>query len=109
MSIKGIDNQLMVTRAADYAKEASTQLKRSDLMQDYLYVQTKMLENRKKQVVLKTAKSEQIEKVKSKQDGRQQTKQDRKRDPKKEPESGREAPLIASDTKGEHRKIDIKV
>ncbi|NLO47743.1 MAG: hypothetical protein GX111_05410 [Clostridiales bacterium] len=107
MSIKGIDNQLMVTRAADYAKEASTQLKRSELMQDYLYVQTKMLENRKKQVVPKTVKSEQIEKIRSEQDNREQTKQNRKRDPKKEPENEQGASSI--DPKGARGKIDIKI
>lgn len=38
MSIKGIDAQIMITRAPDFAKEASNQQKIGDRTQDFLAV-----------------------------------------------------------------------
>ena len=51
MSIKGIDTQIMVTRAAELAKESSNQIKRNELMQDYMSVQGRLIEEHEKQMV----------------------------------------------------------
>lgn len=58
MSIKGIDAQLMVTRAAEYAKESSVQQRKNELLQDYLSVQAKVAETQEKQKVAKTVQAE---------------------------------------------------
>lgn len=59
MSIKGIDTQIMVTRSSELAKESSNQLRRTDLMQDYLNVHAAELERHKQKMVLKTVATEQ--------------------------------------------------
>lgn len=41
MAVRGIDNQMMIMRSAELAKEAGSELKRSELMQDYLAVQNR--------------------------------------------------------------------
>jgi len=42
MSIKGIDTQIMITRSADFAREASAMQKRPEMTQDFLAVKQKM-------------------------------------------------------------------
>ncbi|NLT57758.1 MAG: hypothetical protein GXX99_02210 [Clostridiales bacterium] len=59
MSIKGIDAQMMVTRAVDYARESSAQLKKSELMQDYMAVQGRLLEQQGQKSVGGAQKAEQ--------------------------------------------------
>ncbi|MCL1828980.1 MAG: hypothetical protein FWG32_05735 [Oscillospiraceae bacterium] len=54
MSIKGIDAQMMIARVPDFVRETSTQLKVGDLMQEYLAVQNKIMEDREKSMVTKT-------------------------------------------------------
>lgn len=51
MSIKGIDAQIMVTRTAELSKESSNQIKRNELMQDYMSVQGRLMEEHEKQMV----------------------------------------------------------
>jgi hypothetical protein len=97
----------MITRSADLVKEASSQLKRNELMQEYAYFHTKELENRKKQIVMATTRTEQAEKIKDRQSGNRQ-KQSSERKPAKEPQNGREEELITSVAGGKN-KIDIKI
>jgi len=54
MSIKGIDAQIMITRTAELARDSSAQLRRNELMQDYLAAQTRALETQEKKSVAKT-------------------------------------------------------
>lgn len=48
MSIKGIDSQIMVTRTAELAKEASSQIKKNETTQTHLAFQTAATEAEKK-------------------------------------------------------------
>ncbi|MDR0490922.1 MAG: hypothetical protein LBH28_06730 [Oscillospiraceae bacterium] len=41
MSIKGIDSQIMITRAADLARDSSALQKKPELTQEYLAIQAK--------------------------------------------------------------------
>jgi hypothetical protein len=58
MAIKGIDTQIMVTRTAEYVKESEHQMRRNDLMQDYLNVQGKLASEAAGRNVVKTVKAE---------------------------------------------------
>ncbi|MDR3310588.1 MAG: hypothetical protein LBS90_04510 [Oscillospiraceae bacterium] len=68
MSVKGIDNQIMVTRTSDYARELSAQQHRGDAMQDYLAVQAQAREKYNMQSVRESNKSEK-EELKTGKDG----------------------------------------
>jgi hypothetical protein len=55
MSIKGIDAQMMITRAADLARESSALQKKAELTQDYLAIQAKANEaQEQKRIARKT-------------------------------------------------------
>lgn len=84
MSIKGIDAQLMVTRAADLAKDSSTQLKKNELMQDYLAVHAKAVEHQEQTKVAKAIESQQVSINKDKDKDSSPGSQDQ--NPKKTPE-----------------------
>ena len=60
MSIKGIDAQHMVTRAAEFVKDASVQQRKNELLQDYLTVQSKVVDAQEKQKVPKTLETEKM-------------------------------------------------
>ncbi len=51
VSLRGIDGQMMINRTGDYAREASVQLRRGDVAQDYLAHQNKVLADLKKEQV----------------------------------------------------------
>lgn len=68
MSLKGIDAQIMVTRTADMAREAVTQLKSGERMQEFLAVQAKEMAEREKSMVSELDKSEKPE-LRSDKDG----------------------------------------
>ena len=58
MSIKGIDTQIMITRAADFARDNSALLKKPELNQDYLAVQAKAYNAQEKKRIVKTTEIE---------------------------------------------------
>ncbi|MDR3278764.1 MAG: hypothetical protein LBT12_08315 [Oscillospiraceae bacterium] len=58
MSIKGIDAQIMVARTTEYVRETDHQMRRNELMQDYLNVQGKLANEAEGQNVIKTVKAE---------------------------------------------------
>jgi hypothetical protein len=58
MAIRGIDAQIMVTRTAEFSKDAVAQLKRNELLQDYLTVQSKETDMREAETVQRTPESE---------------------------------------------------
>ena len=60
MSIKGIDAQLMITRAADLARDASQQVRKNELVQDYLSAQMNAQEQFEIQKAPKTNESEKV-------------------------------------------------
>ena len=51
MAIKAIDNQAMIQRTAEYAKDHSIQNKKNELMHDYMTVQGRVEEQRQKNTV----------------------------------------------------------
>ncbi len=113
MSIKGIDNQMMITRTAELAKDATSQLKRGELAQDYLAVQAKALAEHEQGVVQKAQKPHEALIQKDKQ-GSQQQGQGRQGGGAQADEGEDEGEnLLAADRlampKGEMRTIDIKV
>jgi len=61
MSIKGIDAQMMITRATELTKDSSAQLRKNELMHDYLAAQTRAIETRENQSVARTLKPQEIE------------------------------------------------
>ena len=58
MAIRGIDAQHMVTRAAEFMKDSSQQLRKNELLQDYLAVQSKVIDEKDKKTVSRTLETE---------------------------------------------------
>jgi uncharacterized protein (DUF3084 family) len=109
MSIKGIDNQIMITRAAELVRETSAQLKKTELMQDYLNVQSLELEKQKKHIVQKTPEIAHVEQIKDKQregGSREAAHQGKGQDGKSREEES-DALQIAAEPETHH--IDIKI
>ncbi|MDR1117320.1 MAG: hypothetical protein LBL09_03625 [Oscillospiraceae bacterium] len=69
MSIKGIDSQMMIARATDFVKESSNQLKKNELMQDYLAVQAKLESEHESNMVTRKTHLEQAD-MKLNKDGK---------------------------------------
>ena len=61
MSIRGIDAQMMVTRAPEFLQSANSQLKGAERMQDVISAQNQSTVEREKVSVAKTDKSPEIE------------------------------------------------
>ena len=61
MSIRGIDAQMMVTRAPDFVQAANSQIKGAERMQDIISAQNQSTTEREKVSVSKTDKSPEIE------------------------------------------------
>jgi hypothetical protein len=89
MSIKGIDNQMMVTRAAEYAKEASNMRQHGEVFQTQMQQQGVRQAETAATVVTETAEAEQAEirrrqeapgrrRGKDKDDGRQAEDEERR-------------------------------
>ena len=51
MSIRGVDGQLMISRSADIAKEVSSAQRKTELSQDFLAIQGKIMAERDGQSV----------------------------------------------------------
>lgn len=51
MSLRGIENQMVVTRTADYARDASAQIRQGAVAQDYLAHQNKVLADMQREQV----------------------------------------------------------
>lgn len=51
MSLRGIESQMIINRTSDYAREASAQIRRGELAQDYLAHQNKVLSDIQKEQV----------------------------------------------------------
>jgi len=68
MSIKGIDTQIMVTRSADFARDASAMQKKPEMTQEYLAAQTKISDARDQGRVAGTEHSE-METIRTDVDG----------------------------------------
>lgn len=61
MSIRGIDAQIMVTRAAELVRDTSVQLKGSERMQDFLAIQAQAQTELDQSTVLKSTESEKVQ------------------------------------------------
>lgn len=68
MSIRGIDSQMMITRAADLARDSSALLKRAELTQDYLAIQAKASEAQEQKRVGRKTEVE-MQKLQADKDG----------------------------------------
>lgn len=68
MSIKGIDTQMMITRAAELTNEASVQVRKGDMSQEFLAIHQKAVAEHDQQSVKGPQKAEQAD-VKLDQDG----------------------------------------
>lgn len=105
MSVRGIENQMQITRAAELAKEASSQLKRTELMQDYQAVQARALAAQEAQKVANTLETQEVVFDKDKEGGGGSDEQKQQRQKQQQPLS-EEAELPVSS--GEHT-IDIRI
>ena len=84
--LKGIEAQLMITRTADLAKDASAIQRKNDLARDYLAVQAQTLAVNEKQQVAQTTKTQMLAIHKDKQGSAQQEYQEQKqKKPTQEP------------------------
>ena len=54
MSIRGVDAQIMISRAPDFVKEANALNKGGERMQDFLAVQAKAEQDRVQSMIVKT-------------------------------------------------------
>ena len=68
MSIKGIDSQIMITRAADFARDNSALLKKPETDQDYMTIQAKAFNSMEAKKVEKTQEAE-LQKLRTDEDG----------------------------------------
>lgn len=68
MSIRGIDNQLMITRATEMVKDSDASLRKNELMQDYLAIQSQ-IEGEKEKAMVGEALEVQEAEVKLDKDG----------------------------------------
>ena len=110
MSIKGIDSQLMITRAAELMKDSSVQLKKNELMQDFLAVQSKVIEEHEKQKVARAQETQeaeiQLERDRDSAQGERQGGASKRK--KEETQDPNQKLLEQLDSTGNH-KIDIKI
>ena len=60
MSIRAIDSQMMITRAADLSRDVSSELNKTTFRDEYQAVQSKLLQEKESNSV---AKTDQIDKV----------------------------------------------
>ena len=70
--LKGIEAQLMVTRTADLARDASALQRKNDLTRDFLAVQAQALTNQEKQQIAQTLNAQEVVVHKDKQEKGQQ-------------------------------------
>ncbi len=84
MSIRGIDGQMMITRTTDFARDASVQLRRGEVSQDYLAYQNKVLSDMQKEQV---SGLEQKEEARVKADERKEREQQDKAKKRKKPQN----------------------
>jgi len=68
MSIKGIDTQIMITRSADFARDASAMQKKPEVTQDFLAVKQKMADAHNQSRVRGTEQKE-MEEIKADVEG----------------------------------------
>jgi len=68
MSIKGIDTQIMITRSADFARDASAMQKKPEVTQDFLAVKQKMADAHNQSRVRGTEQKE-MEEIKAEVEG----------------------------------------
>ena len=68
MSIRGIDNQIMVARTSDVARDSTAMQKKPEVTQDYQAIQTKMNVAHDQQRVAQTNESE-MEHLRPDEDG----------------------------------------
>ena len=107
MSIKGIDAQIMITRAAQLAKENSTIVRKDELTQEYLAAQQKAAGERDQKAVLRSAEAEGAP-VHLEKDGKSGHGRDRKQNEKRDWEESAGDPagtLVPS----VEQKIDITI
>ena len=105
MSVRGIENQMQITRAAELAKEASSQLKRTELMQDYQAVQARALAAQEAQKVANTLETQEVVFEKDHEGGGNSAEEQKNKRQHQQPLS-EEAELPVS--AGEHT-IDIRI
>lgn len=107
MSIKGIDNQMMVTRTAEYSKDAGAHLRKGELVQDYLAAQAKAQAEIDHEKVSQTIKAQEalIHKDRKGQGEKGREAAGKRPPPKKEAPDGDDTPPVCT---GNHR-IDIKI
>lgn len=107
MSIKGIDTQIMITRSAELVKESSNQLKKNELMQDYMNIQAAEFERQKKQGVLKASEAGELRLHQDGENGQKNATFKRQKNKKQSNSTGEE--LQIPPNPGGKYKIDIKI
>lgn len=68
MALRGIDTQIMVTRSADFARDASVMVKRPELTQEQFAAIQKMNAAHEQKKVLETAEAE-MDQIRADKDG----------------------------------------
>lgn len=107
MSIKGIDTQIMITRSAELVKESSNQLKKNELMQEYMNIQAAEFERQKKQGVIKASEAGELRLHSDGKNGHKNTTLKKRRNTRQT--NNTEDELQIPPVPGGKYKIDIKI
>jgi len=60
MSIKGIDGQIMLAKVTELTRDTNSQLRKNELMQDYMSIQGKLLEEHREQAVTEREEAQRV-------------------------------------------------